>query len=158
MIAKRRVALPAGGWPGAWRDPRTAPDHPHWHEFTSHSLRLGVEPAALVRYEREAWLSDDAEYVRVTFDHHLTAARPAGWAVPIDGAFHPVDRPHRFGWRTGSGVVLELKCLTNVPLWFRDLIHRFGLERAGFSKYGAAIESLEPQWARWQPRRAPWGA
>lgn len=159
VIAKRRMKLPGGRWPEAWLDPRMAPEHPTWHEFTGLCLRLGVEPAALVRYEREAWLSDEAEYVRVTFDHHLCAARPTGWAVPIDGDFAPIDRPHRFGWAADSGVVLELKCLTAVPLWFRDLIHRFELERTGFSKYGAAIEALGPSGLTGaSPRRSPWAA
>ncbi len=155
VIAKQRVRVPDGQWPACWHDPRLAVDHPTWHGFVARALRWGVQPTAVVRYEREAWAGVAEEYSRVTFDHHLTVSRPTGWAVPIDGHFEPMDLPHRFGLGPESGVVLELKALKSVPLWMRDLIRRFGLGRSGFSKYGAAVETLSVDRLRWAPRTLP---
>jgi hypothetical protein len=43
-----------------------------------------------------------------------------------------------------SGVVLELKTLSDAPVWMIDLIQHFALERTGNCKYSTAIwlESL----------------
>jgi hypothetical protein len=154
VVHKRRVRVPDGAWPGAFFDPRLGPDHPYWHAFVNKCLRFGVQPAAVVRYERDAWKSPTDEYARVTFDHRLCTARPQGWTVPIDGPdWLPMDHPHRYGLGSQSGVVLELKALMAVPYWMRDLIRRFDLLRSGFSKYGAAIDELAPERLYWHQRQ-----
>lgn len=150
FTAKSRATVPAATWPTLLHDPRVLETLPAEARavagaFRHHGLSLGAEPAALVRYRREAWVSTVDTYARVTFDSHLEGRRPEGWQVPIadDAArWQPVDHAGRFGLDR-SGVVLELKCAVAVPAWMRDLVRLFGLERSSFSKYGAALQAVD---------------
>lgn len=148
-VAKRRAALPARVWPHIMHDPRiidTVELKPKAREvverFISLTLMLNAQPAALVRYTREAWSSRIDDYARVTFDRRILGRAPEGWSVPLDDLhWWPVDPAGRFELM-GSGVVLELKSLPAVPHWMLGLADRFGLRRTGFSKYGSVIENL----------------
>lgn len=164
VVHKSRIRIPGDAWPGALLDPRLSagldlgPEgRRDLDDFVARCLRIGAEPATVVRYERDAWVGRDEDYARVTFDQYLTAAEPAGWIVPVadaDADWHPVDTPDRYGL-TRSGLVLELKCTAAVPLWMTDLVHRFGLKRTGFSKYATCLEHVE-RWRRpvYLPRRS----
>lgn len=153
IISKLRVPLPADAWPGVVFEPQVAAaldldekDRRSLDTFVWNTLRIGASPAAVVRYEREAYISGVERYARVTFDHRLVGQRPSGWHVPADpddGPWLPVDTPRRFGL-AHSGVVLELKAETAVPLWMVDIVTRFGLKRTGFSKYASALEAVDP--------------
>ena len=157
IVQKSRCAIRADLWPAVFHDPRRLDEAGLSEEsrrtvveFTNKCLNLGAEPAALVRYEREAWVSTCDEYARVTFDRRLVAARPQGWTVPVEApvGWQPIDLPGRFGLPE-SGVVLELKATMEVPFWMTDLVGDLGLRRVGFSKYGSSIDFLE---------RVPWAA
>lgn len=37
---------------------------------------------------------------------------------------------------------MELKCTTNVPKWFIDMITLFNLEKVSFSKYANGVEEV----------------
>lgn len=143
VFRKIRVRLPEGTWPDAFRDPRLLPDHRGFQLFVNRILGRGLRPTVLTRYRREAWSSRVDEYARVTFDHQLEAALPDDETVPVaDGPrWRPMDHTGRFGIGR-PGLILELKCLRHVPLWMMDLLQRFGLQRQGFSKYAAAIETV----------------
>lgn len=156
VISKLRVPIPLDAWPGVVLDPRVAAemelsarDRRNLDEFVWRCISLGAEPATVVRYEREAYISRLESYARVTFDWRLRARMPSGWAISVeeaDGPWIPVDAPRRFGLPE-SGVVLELKAETAVPLWMTDIVSRFGLKRSGFSKYAACLEAVEPFWS-----------
>jgi len=165
VISKLRVPIPLSAWPGVVFDPKVAAalalserDRRNLDEFVWRCISLGAEPAAVVRYEREAYISQVESYARVTFDWKLRSRAPSGWAVSVhedDGPWFPVDAPRRFGLAE-SGVVLELKAETAVPLWMTDIVHSFGLSRSGFSKYAACLEMVEPFRALSRPSmRAP---
>jgi len=117
-----------------------------YQEFINKSLATMAEPATLVRYEREAYVSTTDDYARVTFDHNLLAAAPNGWEVEIDNSvrWQPADTPGNFGLPF-SGVVLELKCTSTVPYWMADLVNQFNLKRSGFSKYQCCLDRVEPR-------------
>lgn len=153
VISKLRVPIPLDAWPGVVFDPKVATalklstrDQRNLDEFVWRCITLAAEPAAVVRYEREAYISRLESYARVTFDWKLRGRTPSGWDVsvrPDDGPWIPVDAPRRFGLPE-SGVVLELKAETAVPLWMTDIVHRFGLHRSGFSKYASCLEAVDP--------------
>jgi len=147
-VRKTRCAIEAEHWPHVLHNPASigaihAAEHdPHaYQNFVNSCLVTLAEPSALVRYEREAWVSLNDDYGRVTFDSKLVAAGPMGWTIPIDDEvdWYPTDAPRRFGFGQ-SGVVLELKCTTQLPYWMTDLVNRFDLRRCGFSKYANAVE------------------
>lgn len=153
IISKIRVPIPSAAWPGVLFDPRLARDLPlgerdrkNLDTFVWTCLSIGAEPAAVVRYEREAYISRVEKYARVTFDTRLCGRAPSGWRVPVadgDGRWIPVDTPRRFALPF-SGVILELKAEMAVPLWMTDIVRRFNLERAGFSKYACCLEAVDP--------------
>jgi VTC domain-containing protein len=108
-------------------------------EFCQRREELKAEGAAFVSYTREAFVSQTAESVRVTFDRDI-AGRPydprAGLTVPDEEALVKVN-----------GVVLELKYNGRAPRWMHDLVTSFGLQRLSFPKYVYAMDALgfDPQ-------------
>lgn len=111
----------------------------------------GAGPVTLVRYEREAWISQIDGYARVTIDRLVRSQR---WEE-LSFAVHPTN------WRANdsgllqntlqSMAIVELKFTSAVPRWMMHLVQRFDLVRHSFSKYGTSIEA----WFRTPPRRVP---
>jgi hypothetical protein len=103
-------------------------------EFWRRREQLRAEGTACVSYIREAFVSQSAESVRVTFDREI-AGRPyeprAGLTVPEDEAMVKAN-----------GVVLELKYNGRAPRWIHDLITSFGLQRLSFPKYVYAMNAM----------------
>jgi hypothetical protein len=103
-------------------------------EFCRRREELKAEGTVFVSYTREAFVSQTAESVRVTFDRDI-AGRPYdprdGLTVPEDEAMVKVN-----------GVVLELKYNGRAPRWMHDLITSFGLQRLSFPKYVYAMDEL----------------
>ena len=158
VVRKTRCAIEPKHWPDVLHDPASPGalvaaqnDSRGYQNFVNSCLTTMAQPSALVRYEREAWVSINDDYGRVTFDRHLVAAGPDGWRIAIDDDvdWYPTDAPRRFGFGQ-SGVVLELKCTTQPPLWMTDIVNRFGLRRSGFSKYANAVEVTQ------MGMNAPW--
>lgn len=150
VIIKTRTAVPADRWPGLIEDPAIEAALPlaprkldDVRRFVGLALRIRARPVAVVRYIREAYVSRADDYARVTFDYRLEGHPPDGWTVPVaDGpGWIPLDEPSRYDLPR-SGVILELKATTAVPLWMMDLVHHFDLRRAGFSKYACALEAV----------------
>ena len=152
VISKLRVAVSSVIWPAAFHDPRlldrlSEKKRKTAYDFVNRCLLLDAQPAALVRYRREAWVSTLDDYARITFDSQIEGRRPDGWHIPFaddPSRWLPVDHASRFGIGQ-SGVVLELKCTALVPLWISDIVHRFKLFRTSFSKYSSALEAVDPQ-------------
>ena len=150
VISKIRVAVPADAYPDVILSPggtkwaRTERDRANLEEFIRRMRTWGAEPTCVVRYAREAFVSEVDDYGRVTFDYELCGRHTTSWHVPMnEPGWTPVDSGLRFAMPF-SGVVLELKCTTAVPLWMSDIVHRFGLIRTGFSKFCAIMESTVP--------------
>jgi len=150
VISKIRVAVPQEAYPDVLLSPRgleiarTERDRHHLEEFIRRMRTWGAEPICVVKYAREAFVSEVDDYGRVTFDVELCGRRAAGWHVPMhEPGWQPVDGGIRFGLPF-SGVILELKCTTAVPLWMSDIVRRFGLIRTGFSKFCTVMESTVP--------------
>jgi hypothetical protein len=111
--------------------------------FASLVARSGAEPTLLVRYEREAYVSEVDHYARVTFDRRIESLRTRSWQLEA-----PRDGWTRFDehWRreeTERPVVLELKCHASIPWWLTDLIRSHALKRSSFSKYSIGIHLTE---------------
>ncbi|MBZ0120696.1 MAG: VTC domain-containing protein, partial [Sandaracinaceae bacterium] len=99
----------------------------------------GAEPKVLVRYDREAYVSEVDEYARVTFDRRICAAPATDWELSWDrGGWHYVDGARRN--LPLSITILELKCETRMPVWMMELVRDFDLRRRGFSKYSSGVD------------------
>jgi len=103
-------------------------------EFCNRRERQRLEGAAFVCYEREAYVSNAAEGVRVTFDHNIV-----GQAYYSDCSLALPDKRAPIAPR---GIVLELKYNGGIPQWLHDLVASFRLERQPFSKYVYCTDAL----------------
>jgi hypothetical protein len=103
-------------------------------EFCDCRERLSADGVVFVDYWREAFVSQTAESVRVTFDRHLVARRYAGGY----GLSPPADSSPAIE----KGVVLELKYNGRAPRWMHDLVTSFSLQRLSFPKYVYCVDAL----------------
>lgn len=115
-------------------------------EFVRLAREIDARPVVLIRYTRQSYFSRNDSYARVTFDRNLLyqpTDKWTGWGE--GGIWRPIDSgmSQRKGYDF-SGIVLELKTLSNAPCWMIDLVKYFGLERTGNCKYSTALwqESL----------------
>ncbi len=152
-IVKSRTSVPFALWgPGLLFDPvvrlefKSPKEAVGFYEFRRLVQEIGAEPVVLVRYVRESYFGAMDHYARVTFDTHLEYQPTHSWTSwGGGGRWFSMDTPliqnvqHSF-----SGVVLELKTLSDAPQWMIDLVTEFGLERTGHCKYCNAVwmESL----------------
>jgi hypothetical protein len=100
----------------------------------------GLVPTLMVHYLREAWLSTVDSYARVTFDRRIVAQAWSDWSLDVDDVIWLALDGARSMLTRRDGVVLELKCLTAVPLWLTSVVQSLGLVRNRYSKFCKGIE------------------
>lgn len=109
--------------------------HRALEEFSRCCERLSAVGVAFVDYRREAFVSQSAESVRVTFDRHIVGRRyhaGCGLETPAE-----CSRP------VTHGVLVELKYNGRAPRWMHDLVTTFSLQRISFAKYVRCVDALE---------------
>ena len=112
------------------------------YDFAKKVMSYQAAPVVFTQYRRKAFFSTIDDYARVTFDKELryVPRREYRFTPSPDMQFY--DHPELFDPYTN--VVLELKCEAAVPWWMLDLIRRFNLQRASFSKFMYALnESMQ---------------
>jgi len=110
-------------------------------EFVRLVREIGAEPMVLVRYIRESYMSLSDRYARVSMDRKLEYQPSRDWDnwgekgrwISMDSSLAQNKQFHF------SGVVLELKTLSDTPHWMIDLVKHFDLVRVGNCKYSTAI-------------------
>lgn len=93
-------------------------------------------PKCMVRYMREAYMSDFEEPVRISFDRRLStlpalAYEDAQWTYGPH--WMPVDFPE---------VVMEIKFTDAFPRWVHRMIQYFELPRVSAAKYVECVKTL----------------
>ena len=148
VIVKTRAQLKAGtDWAALLRDPFTPEkllrQDPALERFFVCTHMIGAQPTELVRYMREAWVSDIDDYARITFDSEVESHRvPADqWSFDSSPSQWKALDCSRANDSMRSPFVLEVKFTSQVPLWLVAMIDNLGLTRRAFSKYGRAIDS-----------------
>jgi len=98
-----------------------------------------AKPCAMVRYNREAYVSRFGEPLRITFDRDLAC-------IPTYEYSHRVWGADDF-WYTlpNIPVVLEVKFTDHYPKWVQQMIQRFGLERVSLAKYVQCVRTLQAE-------------
>ena len=149
-IWKSREKIPFEAYPALLEkaDPPMLKAHPKGHRRISRTLdsfRNVVDayeavPIVHVHYQRESYISDTDDYLRITFDRRLTARMARGEAALPENQdnFHPFDDTDTCQHPV-SPVILEIKCETKFPRWILDLVQRFSVTQRGFSKYCHAV-------------------
>lgn len=110
-------------------------------EFVRLTREIAAEPTVWIRYTRESYFGVNDEYARVSFDRKLLYQPAVDWdSWGAAAPWKPLDSSlaQRKGYHF-SGIILELKTLSNVPHWMIDLVKYFGLERTGNCKYSNAV-------------------
>lgn len=147
LVLKSRTRIPAAGWAERLRGPAPADADRIERWFRDEIAGRGLDPALLVRYEREAWVGRIDRYARVTFDRRITCAPTSSWSLDAGrGEWLALDDRAVMKGRP-RGTVLELKCERDVPRWMCRLVERFALEKIGISKYCSGVERA------WMPVR-----
>jgi hypothetical protein len=155
VIVKSRACIPRDKWcadlilnPNHRIDIhfRSAAEDVAFLEFIRLTREIGARPTVALCYTRESHISTVDQYARVTFDRKLMYQATTSWtSFGKNGIWRPLDsslaqnKQYRF-----SGVVLELKTLSDVPHWIIELVKEFDLVRTGHCKYSNAVwvESL----------------
>jgi len=108
-------------------------------ESLNHFCNLAEQLQALgriiVSYVREAWVTEHDNSVRITFDRNLVATRFTGGLVVAD--LHGGIRPHI------PGVILEIKFTDRFPVWIREMVRTFNLQRGPMAKYVHCIDAMQ---------------
>lgn len=103
------------------------------NEFLHLRHRVRANPMVGVYYTREAYQSDSADRVRISFDRNLHCGLLA----------HPRSRECSMWWPIRlDGVIVEIKFTNTFPFWLLDLIHRGEIERRGVCKYQYCAEAV----------------
>jgi len=154
VIIKRRAAvgrralkrLLIGQWPR--REDLAAPEYGEWaalERFCSLRDTIHARGKVFVSYMREAYVTPLDDSVRVTFDRKLESRRFGG-VFSLDGCDCISLMRNK--------VILELKFTNRFPIWMRELVHSFNLERTSMAKYIACVRALPNRQLRLVPARA----
>jgi len=148
VIIKSRVAIPASEWGESLvRDPRISlriRREKEVHgllEFVRLCREINAQPVVWLRYTRESYMGMIDHYARVTLDRNLLYQPAKDWdSWGRGGKWRCMDSTLSQNKQYGfSGVVLELKTLTDAPQWMVDLTKELGLVRTGNCKYSTAV-------------------
>jgi len=152
-IVKSRTRIPFDCWSEelvrstkVMVDFKSSQEETAFLEFKRLVREIDARPFILIRYVRESYFSRLDRYARVSFDRKLTYQPTDSWdSWGEGGRWMSIDTPQtqNKGYRF-SGVVLELKTLSDTPQWMIDLVMNFSLARTGHCKYSNAVwqESL----------------
>jgi len=114
------------------RETLDVPEGKDIRQFLSLRDLHGAEPVMRVKYMREAYVSRNADPVRITFDDDLHGA------VTVDPELSHEDGD----WLTVpmENTILELKFTNLYPSWVGKMVQEFQLDRISVPKYVMCIE------------------
>ena len=92
-----------------------------------------LEPKLFLSYDREAYISDELNEFRITFDENICARVDNFTFKNNSGGINILDE---------DKVLMEIKCLGGLPLWLTKVLSREKIYKTSFSKYGEAYKKL----------------
>ncbi len=91
-----------------------------------------IKPRVYLSYEREAFFSTKDENFRLTFDFNIkTRDNNVGFYESKDDKKVLSD----------DFVLLEVKTVLGLPIWFLKFINKYNIYKTSFSKYGTAYQT-----------------
>jgi len=105
--------------------------------FRDYMDMFAASPCVMVKYWREAYVSNLEEPVRITFDRRLNC-------LPVS-MYTPELWSHGPAWREVCDVplILEIKFIAAVPSWVQQLVRRLHLSRDSIAKYVQSVKALK---------------
>jgi hypothetical protein len=143
MMNKKRCAITNWDTVQFMRDGQSRgvnPDlaHPVLKTACYHILNLQLKPKIMTQYQRKAYFGLFDPYSRVTFDRRMRCFQESEYNLfPEPERFKNYDHADNYA-SPDATVVLELKCELKVPFWMSNLIRKFDLRQAQFSKYDSS--------------------
>lgn len=135
IVYKRRIAIPYSAYQ-SWLTTGVFPkddSHPQITEelkwlFLQHA---DLQPKVLILYDRLSYFwAEDADF-RLTFDQNIRYRKQD---FRLDGACDgELVAPE-------IGILMEVKALGAYPLWFVQLLNKYRIKRASFSKYAQTYQ------------------
>jgi hypothetical protein len=128
----------------------------NFYQFVRLVKEIGARPVMLIRYARESYFGKNDHYSRITFDRRLQYQQTYSWdSWGRNGRWRcldkTVDQTRRHDQEYDfSGVVMELKTLSDVPLWMQTLVQDLDLGRQGHCKFSNSV------WAESMFLSTPW--
>lgn len=106
----------------------TPEDHAAIEEFLRLMMDVRARPQMHVAYDREAYVNNFNNEVRITMDRNVRGyPRPGGELL--------CDIPEPYRATPDDMVILELKFTGRFPHWYRDLVQHFDCFQTGAAKY-----------------------
>ena len=135
-ISKKRVLLSFENYKVLLRGShtqllRSLSAHAHGAEILWHLAGEQMKPQLITRYQRIPLIMPGPADFRITLDSAIEAcfSRDLCYSPPMK--------------RVQPGTaVLEVKFSTLLPVWFRDMLRQYNVQRESFSKYANAMEAL----------------
>ncbi len=104
-------------------------------QFCRYVNHLQARPVTHVRYDREAWISNDGDNkIRVTLDRNVFSEYYTKKYLTTD-MINPISV-------FGKVVILELKFTDRFPNWFQDLVRYFDLRQNSAAKYVDGVYNM----------------
>lgn len=147
-IIKSRTAIPFDAWSRQIIDDRqlhfafrSQKEENGYLDFVRLAREINARPVVLIKYTRESYMSKYDRYARVSFDRRLFYQPTREWDTwGRGGTWWAMDTALAQNKQNSfSGVVLELKSLSDAPQWMIDLVMHFNLVRIGNCKYCTAV-------------------
>lgn len=107
--------------------------------FRELQAQFQAMPCATVRYQREAYMSNEDAMLRITFDRDLAFVPSPEYVDSIwksDAFWHHLHQ---------VPVVMEVKFTDTFPHWVTLLIQRFNLERTSLAKYVECVRTMKQE-------------
>lgn len=104
-------------------------------QFCEIAGAIDARGQAIVSYTREAWVTEANDTIRVTFDRDISGELWAG-DLTIDGVENGVHPEI-------GGVILEIKFTDRFPVWMREMVRIFNLQRRSMAKYVTCLMRLK---------------
>ena len=100
-------------------------------EFCRLMHKLRATPRSHVAYQREAWMSQVNNSLRITFDRQVRCEAEFGAALKtsLSDAVAPFEK----------NTILEIKFVDRLPNWCAEMVRVFGLVRGGAPKYAQGV-------------------
>lgn len=87
-----------------------------------------LKPTIFIAYDRKSYKSKEDKYFRITFDFNLRSRRDnINLENGSDGEKYFDD----------DKVIMEIKSLSSIPLWFTKILSQLNIYPTSFSKYGS---------------------
>jgi hypothetical protein len=95
--------------------------------FIQLMMEVNAKPKMHVAYDREAYVNNFNNEVRITMDRNVRGCLREGGELVVG-----MDKPYT---ATTDMVILELKFTGRFPQWYRELVQRFECFQTGAAKY-----------------------